>query len=420
MRPEEEATKVMVEGTSAWAADAVEHRVAVVYNYFPHYRAGIVQELAQQSHNRYVFYSDQKDSHNEGILMYGFPTDIPHVALRNSYIRGGWMWQHGVVKVALSKECDTMLFLGDAHFLSTWVAAWCARYVRRKRVLFWTIGWHRQKSGLTSWARCRFYSIAHALLLYGQYGWQMAVNKGFSPGKCYVIGNSLDWRMQVKLRHTPSMADVKATRLDLGVDPNLPMVICVSRLTPKRRLELLFEAASSLRSQGMPVSIVLVGEGRERDRLQRLASELALDVVFVGAVYDEARLASMVQAANATVCPGMAGLTAIQSLTYGTPVITHDDPEHQAPESEAVLTGVTGELFERDSVASLATAIEHACSRAVPDNALRVQCYREVDEKFNPMYQRYVIDGAVSGWLPSEAIRAAAEAMHTCPVGGAR
>lgn len=238
-------------------------RVAVIYHYFSHYRAGIIQELAHESHNRYVLFSDQKDMRNDGIVMYEFPTETQHVALRNAHLGGAWIWQRGLVSVAPSREYDTMVFLGDLHYLSTWVAAWCARYIGRKRVIFWTTGWHRPEYCLMGWVRCRFYHIAHALLLYGQYGWQMAIQKGFDPEACYIVLNSLDWRSQLRFRRTPSTADVNTTRLALGVDPTVPMVTCVSRLTAKRQLGLLFEAAALLKGQGIRISIVLVGGGAE-------------------------------------------------------------------------------------------------------------------------------------------------------------
>jgi glycosyltransferase involved in cell wall biosynthesis len=55
-----------------------------------------------------------------------------------------------------------------------------------------------------------------------------------------------------------------------------------------------------------------------------------------------------------TVVPGAAGLTVIQSLQHGVPVVTHGDAHSQMPEFEAVIPARTGSLFEKGSVESLA------------------------------------------------------------------
>ena len=42
-----------------------------------------------------------------------------------------------------------------------------------------------------------------------------------------------------------------------------------------------------------------------------------------------------------TVSPDKVGLTAIHSMAYGRPVITHDNMDRQGPEVEAVIPGRT-------------------------------------------------------------------------------
>ena len=46
---------------------------------------------------------------------------------------------------------------------------------------------------------------------------------------------------------------------------------------------------------------------------------------FYGACYDESKLGELIFNADLCVSPGNVGLTAVHSMGYGTPVITHNN-----------------------------------------------------------------------------------------------
>ena len=101
----------------------------------------------------------------------------------------------------------------------------------------------------------------------------------------------------------------------------------------------------------------------------------------------------MTMASTATVAPGKIGLTAIQSLTYGTPVITHGNSDNQMPEFEAVVPGDNGDLFVDGDIDSLATVI----AKWIGMSEEVTKHYRVVAERYNPTLQRQVFDAAVDG-----------------------
>ena len=71
---------------------------------------------------------------------------------------------------------------------------------------------------------------------------------------------------------------------------------------------------------------------------------------YVGPLYDEATLGKFLYNADLCVSPGNVGLTAIHALTFGLPVISHDNYLAQMPEFEAITPGKTGMFFrENDS-----------------------------------------------------------------------
>ncbi len=56
-----------------------------------------------------------------------------------------------------------------------------------------------------------------------------------------------------------------------------PVIISLGRLSPEKRYDLLIEAAARLRQSGMPVRVILIGEGADRTRLEQIRSELGAD-----------------------------------------------------------------------------------------------------------------------------------------------
>ena len=97
---------------------------------------------------------------------------------------------------------------------------------------------------------------------------------------------------------------------------------------------------------------------------------------------------------NADICvvPGDIGLTAIHSLTFGVPVITHDCFKYQGPEFEAVKEGVTGSFYEYSSVDSLAKHVRLWFeSHRLDREAVRQACYHEIDNYWTPEFQLSVL-----------------------------
>jgi hypothetical protein len=120
-------------------------------------------------------------------------------------------------------------------------------------------------------------------------------------------------------------------------------------------------------------------------------------VHFEGACYDESRLAALITASNVTVVPGRVGLTAIHSISYGVPVVSHSDPDDQFPEWEAIIPGRTGSYFRKGDVRSLAEAISPWIAIAEPPQEVRAACDTLIDRFWNPAYQRRAIERAVCG-----------------------
>ncbi|MCD7711114.1 MAG: glycosyltransferase [Porphyromonadaceae bacterium] len=312
--------------------------------------------------------------------------------LRNRKIFGHWYWQSGALRL-LFKDFDTYLLLGEPYCLSSWIFCILAKIFTKKRVFFWSHGWYGRENLLKKLLKKVYFRLGTGVFLYGNYARNLMIKEGFNPSKLFVIHNSLAYDEQLALRKILKKSDVfkKHFKNDHRT------LIFSGRLLQPKRLDMILDAMSALRSKGENYNLVLIGDGSDRGRLEQKATDLGLreNVWFYGACYDESQLGKLIYNADLCVSPGNVGLTAIHALSFGCPCITHDDFPFQGPEFEAIIPGKTGAFFSRGSVESLANAISGWFSGAQDREAVRSACYAEIDTSWTPKFQINVLKKAM-------------------------
>lgn len=111
-------------------------------------------------------------------------------------------------------------------------------------------------------------------------------------------------------------------------------LVTIGRLEPEKRIDDILEALARISSQYPMIGLVIIGEGRERTRLERRVNELNLTsrVVFMGARTDAWGLMRSAQGyIQASAYEGY-GVTLIEAALARVPIITSD-------------VGVVGEVF---------------------------------------------------------------------------
>jgi glycosyltransferase involved in cell wall biosynthesis len=370
--------------------------VAIVYHFFAHYRQPVLEELLEKSKHHFLLCADTNNA-----LLPGVKTWMPENTTRfrkcRSFAVGKHLlWQTGLIALALDRSLDTIIYLGDWKWPSTWLSALIAR-LRGKRVLFWTHGWRSRDRGLVRLIRKNFYRLADGLLLYGNRARQIGIDEGFPARDLYVVYNSIAAvPAEDAVGETPDEHRRELRKALFPKNPaETPVVCCSSRLGALRRLDLLLDAASQLGADDHPVNVLLIGDGPERGRLEEQARALGLSMEFVGACYNESRLAEYFSIANVTVSPGDIGLTAVHSMLHGIPVISHSDLERQLPEAEAILPGETGDFYRGGDRADLAKKIRRWTQTPFVDPAVSRACRNLVRRRYSPEIQRQVIDAAI-------------------------
>lgn len=370
-------------------AHSRKRRVALVLNIAPLYRKTILTLLDNDPDIDYSFYAGEESRDVDALMdmrsLLGFRR-----YMRNIFRGDKLIWQRGWWR-ALLHRYDAYILTGNPGIRSNWLLMLAARLTGRK-VYLWSHGLYGGETRRQLRRNKLYMRMADGLLLYGNHGKRMLIRNGFKEKKISVIYNSLDTEGHKRLRDR--FAGAGFMRNIFGND--YPTIAFIGRLTPQKRLDLLIEAVGILGIEGTFVNIIFVGDGPCADELSALCRKAGIDdrVFFYGECYDEEMIAAVLQNSIMTVSPGNVGLTAIQSLSYGVPVITHDNFREQMPEYEAVREGATGGFFRQGDSVSLSDKIEtwlRIMSDAKKRDQVRKNCFRTVENRYNAAGQCAII-----------------------------
>ncbi|MEY8579097.1 glycosyltransferase family 4 protein [Corynebacteriaceae bacterium 6-324] len=372
-------------------------KVLVIYPFLHHYRLGVFREMDKTEGYEYTFVSGLEGQRGIKALSSDAVSNHEYAPVR---VVGPFSWQSKVPPMLSRWDYDAVIFLADIPSISTWIGAAIARS-RRKPVLFWTIGWHRPESGIKRILRNSFYRLSNMLLLYGELGKSIGTQMKFPPERMSVIGNSVE---------TASAEKSQSEDWHFMKPPKTYVIGAVIRLTPVKHLDLLIRAAAQVVQDDptIELKILLVGEGPERDKLQQLADELKIDLVMPGALYGARALTNVYEAMDVTVVPSAVGLTAIQSMSHGVPVISNDSAYTQMPEWESIKPGITGELFPEGDVHGLAAAIRRLTALSAEQrNEMAINCKLEVQNNWSAEVQAKRLANIISEYFPETRPRSA-------------
>jgi glycosyltransferase involved in cell wall biosynthesis len=129
-------------------------------------------------------------------------------------------------------------------------------------------------------------------------------------------------RMETIVHGLPSVQGAPSTR----PAPPLPIFAFVGRLVSTKGIRVLLEAAQLLKSRGVAFQVSIIGEGAERDALEKSVRDLGIErvVTFMGHVPSE-KLDEVLANATAVVMPSVAGevfgMVAAENMQQGRLVI---------------------------------------------------------------------------------------------------
>ena len=154
------------------------------------------------------------------------------------------------------------------------------------------------------------------------------------------------------------------TRRRLGLDPDDAVVVSVSRLVPRKGMDVLIDAAAELAARRRGLRVVIGGDGRDRRRLARRIERTGAPVQLLGRIVEEDK-PSLYGAADvfAMLCrdrwSGLEqegfGIVFLEAAACGVPQVAGDS----GGATDAVAHGVTGTVVaDPTDVGAVADALD--------------------------------------------------------------
>lgn len=185
--------------------------------------------------------------------------------------------------------------------------------------------------------------IEAAYDIYGSYG--------VPKEKIFITFNSPDtdfyFSVKEKIKDEPPI-----------LPPNNFRLVHLSRLVEWKRVDMLISAVAALKGQYPAIELLVIGEGPEREKLQKLAFDLGVEneVKFLGGVYDAEDLGRYLMASAVYVLAGMGGLSINDAMIFGLPVICS---VCDGTEKYLVREGYNGLFFENGMQKGLESKIAY-------------------------------------------------------------
>lgn len=362
-------------------------RIAMIFPYAPSYRQAIYELMDQEFDIDWYFAGNAR--RNLRFYDYSRLNRCDLHLEENTILNPIHHYRHN--SDLNLRQYDYVMLPGVIRNLSDWANMIKIRLMgkHRPKIWLWTHGWYGRESSIQKYIKRLFFSLSDGIAVYGDHARKLMVRNGIGKDKIRVISNSLDFDTQLAIRQ-----HIRKSYIYEKIFGNkLPVLIYLGRLTAYKELDRLVTAVRLLSDRGMSCNLMMVGDGEARKELEDLARTIGIKdkIYFAGECFDEQINAEYLYNADICVSPGNVGLTAIHSLMFGTPVITHDTFIYQGPEFEAIKPEKTGDFFHFKDTGDLVATIERWFSKHSDREEIRRECYSEVDSRWNPHAQMEVI-----------------------------
>lgn len=348
-------------------------KLCCIFNYAPNYREAIYKRI-DETFDTTFYFGREVIGQTEGIpkLNYSLfkrkPVEVENIFLYKTH----FPWRTKLLSLPF-KDFDVFFITADLQYSYFPFLLLCKLF--GKKVYGWNHGIYEFSSRAGELQK-RLLSLMTGYFTYGTHARDIMIKLGVS--NVHPLYNSLGGRQTIKDHSSDVYTD--------HFGNNLPNLIFIGRLTTQKKIDWILKACAQHKKLGINYNITIIGDGPQRDSLQQLSRELSIlnNVWFYGECHNAEFTAPLLYNADLCVSPGNVGLTAIDALRNGTPVISHNDFSHQGPEYEAIIHGQNGFLYNYNDFEDFKIKIETWLTQHNENRELiRKKCVDVVNDKWN-------------------------------------
>ncbi len=343
-------------------------RVGLQQRVMPFYRVPLFEMIRQRcAGGLSVFAGDPRPI--EKIEVSETIQNAQFVHAENWHLFSGRMylcWQRNLLKWLADWQPDVLIMEANPRYLATPGAIrWMHK--RNRPVIGWGLGSPKSGGFLSGWGnqhRRQFIRSFDAIIAYSQAGADEYSKQGFPPDRIFVAPNAV---APAPVQSMPNRSG-RVGRIN---------VLFVGRLQERKRLDLLLKACSTLPRDLQP-ELVIVGDGPDRLRLEKVAASIYPSTQFTGALTGS-DLDIYFNQADLFVLPGTGGLAVQQAMSFGLPIIV---AEGDGTQSDLVRSG-NGWQIKPGDLDDLQTSLVAALSNRTALNNMGKESFRIVLEEIN-------------------------------------
>lgn len=288
-------------------------KVLFIFEYLSSFRVDVLNELSKR-YEVTVIHSGYRGGQKSRIFKEEL---VPMIKV------GRFRWQYDIGNLSGYEVVICMFDLAMPTYLRL-------IFGKRKKTLLYSIGYG--SSLLGAWLRRSIYRSFGGAIVYSESNAQQLIWTGVSGEKVFSVDNTISISR-------PTDADiVRNNILFIGSSKN------------RKRVNALIHAFHcALDSIPADISLCLVGDGLSENYRQLVDSlNLTERVVFSPGVFDDDKIAKIFSKAIAYVAPGHVGLSVLQAMGHGVPIVTSRNRPH-GPEFLSITDKYNSFLYKDDS-----------------------------------------------------------------------
>lgn len=327
-------------------------KIAILQPEVPHFRNEFFQLLRQKFlglsiHSYVTAERAERDGFNMTLdgLIY-----VPNISWHYIVLYSPWQLL----------KADVMVLMFTYIHITTWLLLF-TKFIHRRKIILWgqgiSVGRYLKEEKKPDWILRLMISLSDGVWLYTEK--EVAMWKRLFPDKPIVSLNNSLTGVDEMLGYEPAV-NAKALKDKYGVQEEVVFIFCARFENPYRRIDLLLETIKTLDSH--KYGFIIIGEGQYKPDFSQYSN-----VHDFGALFDTSVKRELFSIADLYFQPGWVGLSIVEAMAYGKPVLTFRRSKHtlQCVEYSYIHEGENGLVFDTVDhlVSAVATLTPEAMSR---------------------------------------------------------